>query len=86
MVAESYTRPMEDTLTIRLGSELSRALEEAARRAGLSKGELARQALADRLRKPGALRVMSRHFGAMRGPSDLSVNKAYRQQWPRKGK
>jgi hypothetical protein len=75
---------MDETLTIRLGSELARALEEASRQAGLSKGELARQALADRLRKSGALSVMHRHFGSMRGPSDLSVNKVYRRQWPRR--
>jgi hypothetical protein len=75
---------MDESLTIRLGSELARALEAASRQAGLSKGELARQALADRLRKLGALSVMRRHFGSMRGPKDLSVNKAYRRQWPRK--
>ena len=75
---------MNDTLTIRLGSELARALEDAARQTGLSKGELARQALADRLRKSGALAVMHRHFGSVRGPSDLSVNKVYRRQWPRR--
>lgn len=75
---------MNDTLTIRLGSELARALEDAARQTGLSKGELARQALVDRLRKPGALAVMYRHFGAMQGPVDLSVNKTYRRQWSRR--
>jgi hypothetical protein len=75
---------MDETLTIRLGSDLARALEEAARQAGISKGELARQALADRLRKSGGLSVMQRHFGSMQGPKDLSVNKAYRRQWPRR--
>ena len=75
---------MDESLTIRLGSELARALEEAARKAGISKGELARKALAERLRKPGTLSVMGQHFGSMEGPSDLSVNKAYRRQWPQK--
>jgi hypothetical protein len=75
---------MDETLTVRLGSDLARALDEAARRAGVSKGELTRQALAERLRKPGALAVMPRHFGAVVGPNDLSVNKAYRRQWSRR--
>lgn len=75
---------MDNTLTIRLGSDLAGALEEAARREGISKGELARQALANRLRKAGALSVMGHHFGSMRGPKDLSTNKAYRRQWPRR--
>lgn len=75
---------MDETLTIRLSSDLARALEEAARQAGISKGELARQALTDRLRKSGTLSVMQRHFGSMEGPKDLSVNKAYRRQWPRR--
>ena len=35
---------MDRSLTIRLGPELGDALEEAARKAGISKGELARQA------------------------------------------
>lgn len=79
-----YDPAVDETLTIRIGSDLARALEEAARQAGLSKGELARQALADRLRKSGALSVMRQHFGSMRGPKDLSVNKAYRRHWPRR--
>jgi len=81
-----YNWAMDESLTIRLGSELGRALEEAARKAGISKGELARQALAERLRKPGSLSVMSRHFGSVQGPRDLSVNKAYRREWPQKKK
>lgn len=72
---------MEESLTIRLSSDLSRALEEAARKAGLSKGELVRQAVAERLRKHGALSVMAEHFGSMEGPRDLSTNKAYRPEW-----
>ena len=81
-----YIRGMDKSLTIRLGSELGRALEEAARKAGVSKGELARQALADRLRKSGTLSVMGQHFGSIQGPKDLSVNKAYRRQWSQKNK
>lgn len=43
------------------------------------KGELTRQALAAHLERRGQLAVMQRHFGAMRGPADLSTNKAYRR-------
>ena len=75
---------MQDTLTIRLGGDLAEALQREARQTGLSKGEIARQAIADRLRKAGGLPVMSRHFGAMRGPADLSTNKAYRRAWTKK--
>ena len=56
---------MNESLTIRLGTDLARALQEEARQTGLSKGELARQALAARLEQRGQLAVMSRHFGAM---------------------
>ena len=42
-----YSPAMDETLTIRLGSDLARALVQAASQAGISKGGLARQALAD---------------------------------------
>ena len=80
----NYSPAMNESLTIRLGTNLARALQEEARQTGLSKGELARQALAARLERRGRLAVMSRHFGAMRGPTDLSTNKAYRRTWGRK--
>lgn len=69
---------MNESLSIRLGTDLARALQEEARQTGLSKGEVVRQALAARLEHRGRLAVMSRHFGTMRGPTDLSTNKAYR--------
>jgi hypothetical protein len=75
---------VNETLTIRLGAELALALEQAARQTGLSKGELARQALAARLQSDRSLTVMRRHFGAMQGPTDLSTNKSYRRIWTRK--
>jgi hypothetical protein len=81
-----YNPALDESLTIRLSSELGRALEEAARKAGISKGELVRQALAERLRKAGTLSVIGRHFGSMQGPKDLSVNNAYRRPWPQKAK
>lgn len=72
---------VNETLTIRLGEKLAHALHEEARQTGLAKGEIARQALQFRLQRGGKLSVMHRHFGAMRGPSDLSTNKAYRRSW-----
>jgi hypothetical protein len=75
---------MNETLTIRLGEKLAHALQEEARQTGLAKGEIARQALEARLQRDGKLSVMQRYFGTMRGPSDLSTNKAYRRSWSRK--
>ena len=75
---------MNESLTIRLGEALAHALREEARQTGLPKGEIARQALEARLQRRGTLSVMSRHFGSMRGPSDLSTHKAYRRTWSQK--
>ena len=75
---------MNETLTIRLGEKLAQALHEEARQSGLAKGEIARQALEARLQRRGGLSAMRRHFGTVRGPSDLSTNKAYRRTWNRK--
>ena len=75
---------MNETLTIRLGERLAQALREEARQTGLAKGEIARQALETRLRGSRRLTVMRRYFGAMRGPADLSSNKAYRRAWGKK--
>jgi len=72
---------MTKTLTIRLGAKLADALGEEARQTGLAKGEIARQALQARLQRTGKLAVMSRYFGATRGPADLSTNKSYRRNW-----
>ena len=75
---------MRDTLTVRLSEELAEALQREARQSGVPKGEIVRQALAVRLRKDSSVSVMSRHFGVMRGPADLSTNKAYRRAWTKK--
>jgi len=75
---------VDETLTIRLGERLAQALREEARQTGLAKGEIARQALETRLRGSGKLTVMSRYFGATRGPADLSTNKGYRRAWGKK--
>ena len=76
---------MEHTLTIRLDETLSRALNEEARQTGLSKGEIARDALTARLRGGAKLQTLNRYFGVMKGPKDLSTNKTYRRDWKKKG-
>lgn len=75
---------MSETLTIRLGEDLAHALSEEARRTGLAKGEIARQALEARLQSAGKPSVLERHFGSASGPSDLSTNKRYRRAWKKK--
>ncbi len=72
---------MGETLTIRLGERLAQALREEARQTGLPRGQIARQALEMRLRRTTRLAVMRRYFGKVRGPADLSSNKAYRRSW-----
>ena len=75
---------MRDTLTVRLTEDLAEGLRREARESGVPKGEIVRQAIAARLRKTSDQSVMSRHFGVMRGPADLSTNKAYRRVWTKK--
>ena len=79
-----YDAAVNETLTIRLGGELASALDREARQTGLTKGEIARQALESRIQNGGRLPVMQRHFGTMLGPSDLSTSKAYRRTWKKK--
>jgi predicted DNA-binding protein len=72
---------MSETLTIRLGEQLAEALREESQQTGLPKGEIARQALEERLRTDRKLTVMRHYFGAVRGAADLSSNKTYRRNW-----
>jgi predicted transcriptional regulator len=77
---------VNDTLTIRLDEELVRALDDEARKSGLSKGQIAREALKARLERSSKLTVMKRRFGIAAGPADLSANKEYRRDWKRSKK
>jgi hypothetical protein len=79
-----YDPFVSQTLTIRLGEQLAQTLREASQQSGLPQGEIARQAIEARLGASSRLTVMRRHFGTMRGPSDLSTNKAYRRTWGKK--
>ena len=77
---------MPDTLTVRLGADLARALRDEARESGLPKGEIARQAIAERLKKRPAPSVIAKHLtGSVRGPANLSTNKACsRRLWSKR--
>jgi hypothetical protein len=75
---------MRSTLTVRLPDALADALGQAARESGVAKGDIVRQAVAAHLNKGAGQSVMSRHFGALRGPADLSTNRAYRRAWSKK--
>lgn len=75
---------MSDTLTVRLGPELAEALQREARQSGVTRGEIVRQAVAARLQRSVSISVMERHFGTVRGPADLSTNKAYRRAWTKR--
>ena len=75
---------MPSTLTVRLDDDLAEALQRASRRSGIPKGAIVREAVAAHLGTARDLTVMSRHFGAIRGPADLSTNKAYRRAWTKR--
>jgi hypothetical protein len=75
---------VSDTLTVRLGRALADALRDEARTTGRARGEIVRLALEERLKRQAGLRVMRKYFGVMDGPADLSTNRAYRREWPRK--
>lgn len=72
---------MPSTLTVRLSDDLAEALQQASRKSGVPKGVIVRQAVAAHLGTARDLTVMSRYFGAISGPADLSTNKAYRRAW-----
>ena len=76
---------MPSTLTVRLNDELAEALQKASRESGVPKGDIVRQAVTAHLRKSAGRSVMSRYFGIISGPRDLSTNKAYRRAWTKKG-
>lgn len=77
---------MPRTLTVRLNDELTEALQKASRESGMPKGEIVRQAVTAHLKKTSGGSVMSRYFGTVTGPADLSTNRAYRRSWANKHK
>lgn len=84
MAVLCYISTVRHTLTIRLSEDLAVALREEARQSGVAQGEIVRQAVASRLQTARVPATMSRHFGTVRGPADLSTNRAYRRAWRKK--
>jgi len=71
---------MERTLTVRLDAELDEELEQEAKRLRRSKGEVIREALRQRLKRPrpSAYDAFRKVVGIVKnGPPDLSTNKKY---------
>lgn len=66
-------------LTIRLDGTIAAALDDEARRTNRSKGRIVRDAIAEHLRagRPSALHALSKYAGILKGPADLSTNKAH---------
>ena len=79
-----YADAVSETLSVRLPDDLAEALRRESRESGTPKGEIVRQAITERLTRDAAVSTIARHFGTVRGPRDLSTNKAYRRAWHRK--
>jgi hypothetical protein len=67
---------MSQTITVRLGKELSSWLEETASRTGLSQGQIVRNQL-EKAKTAKTDKPFMRLAGIMRGPRDLSQRKGY---------
>lgn len=69
---------MSATLSVRLGEDLARWVEEQARATGRSQGSLVKEAL-ERLRQTEQERPFMRLAGSVEGPPDLSRRKGFSQ-------
>ena len=68
---------MSQTITVRLGKELSSWLEETASRTGLSQGQIVREQL-EKAKTSKVDKPFMRLAGSIRGlPRDLSQRKGY---------
>jgi len=66
---------MGNTLTVRIPEDLASWLDDAARKAGVSRGQLVRSEL-ERARK-SSKKPFLRLAGAVSGPKDLSLRKGF---------
>jgi predicted transcriptional regulator len=66
---------MSNTITVRLPEDLAKWLDHAARKTGLPKGRIVREAL-EKARNFGD-RPFLRLAGAIAGPCDLSMRKGF---------
>ena len=70
-------RRMSHTITVRLGAELAKWLEETAARSGVSQGQLIREQL-EKAKANGSRKGFMRLSGSLRGlPKDLSARKGF---------
>jgi hypothetical protein len=67
---------MEDTITIRVTSELSAWLKSTARKTGIPVSRLIREQL-ERAKRETGEKPFLRYAGIMSGPPDLSSRKGY---------
>jgi ribbon-helix-helix CopG family protein len=73
---------VSQNLSIRLEDDLVAALDEEARRSGVSRNRIVRDAIVRSLVRKDLGRFREA-VGLMRGPRDLSTNRAYRRAWKR---
>jgi len=78
-----YTPSVSQTLSIRLDDETLAALDDEAQRTGVSRNRIVRDALTERLRRADRLGPFRNVVGLIKGPRDLSTNRAYRRTWKR---
>jgi hypothetical protein len=67
---------MSHTITIRLSEDLLHWLDDAAKRAGVSQGQIVREQL-EKAKAGGGNRPFMRLAGSVRGPKDLSKRKGF---------
>jgi Ribbon-helix-helix domain len=67
---------MEDTITIRITSDLSTWLKATARKTGVPVSQLIRDQL-ERAKRETGDKPFLRHAGSISGPPDLSSRKGY---------
>jgi hypothetical protein len=67
---------MEDTITVRITSDLAAWLKTTARKTGVPVGRLVRDQL-ERAKRETGDKPFLRHAGSISGPADLSSRKGY---------
>ncbi len=77
---------VSQTLSIRLPDTLREKLEADAQSTGQSKSQIVLGELERRYAGRGDGQGIMRLAGIMRGPADLSTNKAYRRAWGKRAK
>lgn len=82
----SHSPAVSQTLSIRLPDALREKLEADAQNTGQSKSQIVLAELERRYAGRGEGQGIMRLAGIMRGPKDLSTNKAYRRAWGKRAR